>query len=137
VAESEQRRPPLDLGQIQDAPIDAPAEADFRTRREEDDWENQALAEALREQIQETNQRKTFADRIFWLVVGWLSAIFTLLILHGTLSPWGLFSIGNSVLVALIGGTTVNVIAVLFVVMRYLFPHRIAPATRRGRSRQF
>jgi len=125
---------PLDVGRIQDAPVVAAEAADSRTQSEENDWETQARAEVLRAQTQLTNQRKTFADRVFWLVVWWLSAIFGLLLLQGSLSPWGVFSIENSVLIALISGTTVNVIGVLFVVMRFLFPQRTS-SSRRWRAK--
>jgi hypothetical protein len=128
-------RPELkpDLGQIQEAPADAPIEADSRTKEEEADWDRRAKTEQLAEFILLRRLRETFCNRIFWLVVWWLCAVFFLIILDGSLAPWHLFSIPSAVLIALISGTTINLIGVLIVVMRYLFPIGGPAAFWRGR----
>ena len=47
-----------------------------------------------------------------------------LLVIQGVFSPWGIFNLSNNVLLAAIGGTTINVIGLFLVVARYLFPKR-------------
>jgi hypothetical protein len=71
---------------------------------------------------QDINQLQRYAGRIFWLVVAWLSGTFALLLLQGFLGPNHWFNLDDAVLIAAIGGTTINVIGIFIVVARYLFP---------------
>lgn len=75
---------------------------------------------------QDISLRKEFAWDIFYLIVVWLCIIFVLLLLQGfgiTIYSHA-FKLSDSVVLALIGGTTVNVLGIFIIVVRYLFPHR-------------
>ena len=121
--------PPLNLGDISAGPI-GPDEPDAETLKEEkeleqdediDAQERRALLDSINLDIE---LRRRYAGRIFWLVVGWLIGVGVLLLLDGALSPWKLFSLPSSVLIAAISGTTINVIGIFVIVARYLFPQR-------------
>jgi len=83
-------------------------------------WELARLRAELTSLEQDTKLRKAFAWAGYWMNIGWLVAILSLLFLSG-FHCWR-FSLPDSVLLALIGTTTTNVIGVLLIVMRYLFP---------------
>ena len=75
---------------------------------------------------QDIKLRGTFARRISALFVGWLLLVLGVLFLQGfkaTLCTHT-FGLSDSVLLALIGSTTVNVIGVFVIVVHYLFPNR-------------
>lgn len=129
--------PPLDPVAIQaaekknvsKAPVDPAAEA----KKEEKVYEERQkrkLAEiagekALLENLslkQDIEARSDYASRIFWLIVVWLFAIFLVLIFEA----WELFGfqLSDSVILALIGGTTASVLALFVVVAKYLFPEK-------------
>lgn len=73
----------------------------------------------LRSVQQDTAERKLYASRIFWLILVWLGLLFILLFVEGW-KPGG-FWLDDSVLLALIGGTTANVLGIFVLVARYLF----------------
>jgi len=88
-----------------------------------------AIVQGLRQDIEE---RKKYARRFFILACCWLGAITGLLLLHGFGSFWfGLmpFKLPDSVLLAVIGSTTVNVLGILYVVANYLFPKKLLLST--------
>jgi hypothetical protein len=115
--------PKLDVTGITDAPA-GPNEPDSETKKEGEDLARQERLTLLLGIRQDIEERKTYANRVFWLVVGWLVGGFALLVAQGALSPWHWFNLDNTVLMAAIGGTTVNVIGIFIVVARYLFPRR-------------
>jgi hypothetical protein len=65
-------------------------------------------------------ERKSYAHKIYCLVVGWLAAVGALLLFSG----WnaGGFFLDSKVLLALIGGTTINVLGIFAIVTKFLFP---------------
>ncbi len=71
---------------------------------------------------QDTDQRKTYSDRIFALVAIWLITIIGLVGLQG-FRLWG-FYLEPATVQTIIGATTAGVIGILLVVIRYLFPRR-------------
>lgn len=73
-----------------------------------------AYVEGLRQDI---NARKDYADKIFKLVIFWLVGVFLILIFNMWASK-----LSDAVVMALIGGTTVNVLGLFLVVANYLFP---------------
>lgn len=77
-----------------------------------------AQTEGLRQDIHE---RKKYASRIFLLCGFWILAVFLLLVAQGLSSRTG-FNLSQPVLLAAIGSTTANIIAVFVIVARYLFP---------------
>jgi hypothetical protein len=70
---------------------------------------------------QDIEERKKYAHRIFVLICFWIGAVFLLLIAVGVGYH---FALSNSVLLAVIGSTTVNVLGIFYIVTHYLFPKR-------------
>jgi hypothetical protein len=100
---------------------------DPETRQEEDDLEKEHARAILRGVKQDIEERKKYAKCFFILACFWLAAITVLLLLQGFGSFWfGLmpFKVADTVLLAVIGSTTVNVLGILYVVANYLFPKR-------------
>ena len=119
--ELESAKPTLDLTIVSD---EAPSgdEPDSITKKE---IEALTLAEKrvrIRGVVQDISERKIYAKRVFVLVAVWLAGISIILLAQGFLSPWGLFNLSENVLLAVIGGTTVNVVGIFLIVARYLFP---------------
>lgn len=83
---------------------------------------DKALAEVagLKQNIEE---RKKYASLIFRLICVWVTAVFLLLFLQG-FGTWVKFSLPQSVILAFIGSTTLNVIGLFYIVAHYLFPDR-------------
>lgn len=114
---------------------------DRQTREEQVDleWQRRIVeiellqleGEARRQDIEE---RKTYATRVYWMLSAWLFALLGILLLSG-FAGFTTFDLSDSVLIALVSGTTVNVIGVFVVVMRYLFPrHSVDRQVREGRA---
>ena len=70
---------------------------------------------------QDLTERKQYAKKIYWLIVCWLFILGFIILLQGFL-PEDIFFLSDSVLLALIGGTTANVLGMFFIVLKYLFP---------------
>ena len=96
---------------------DVPKSPDPHTSQEEyantREWQ-EAFLEDFRQDIKE---RKKYANRIYCLVVFWLIGIALLLVWFGD-------TVNGGVLIALLSGTTVNVLGIFVVVAKYLFPQR-------------
>jgi len=71
---------------------------------------------------QDTEQRKAYAGRIFWLNVVWITSLTAIVLLSGF--QWTHFLLPVSVLLALVGTTTLNILGTLYIVAQYLFPKR-------------
>jgi hypothetical protein len=114
---------PVDLGAIGpgELPPDAPSPESDKEERAFLLAQKQAELESYK---QDTEERRKYANRIFELVSIWLVGIFVILMVQGFLDPRGAFRLDNSVLLAVVGGTTVNVIGIFVVVVNYLFPKR-------------
>ena len=91
---------------------------------EAEDLEHQKQRLIIQNAAQDIRLRRKYANRIFYLVRYWLIGVLGVLILQGALGPWKLFDLSENVLLALIGGTTVNVLGLFVVVINYLFPKR-------------
>lgn len=85
----------------------------------------------VRRQQQNNKMRKIYASKAYKFVWLWSVFFFVILLLSGyqdlivETSSFRLtskFSLGDSVLIALITGVTVNIVAVFIIVMRNLFP---------------
>jgi hypothetical protein len=70
---------------------------------------------------QDREERKIYARRVFVLTSAWLLAIVILLVLQGLKRVWLGFELSEGVILALIGGTTVNVLGFFYFVLKYLF----------------
>jgi hypothetical protein len=68
-------------------------------------------------------QRRRYARRVFSLVCVWITAIFVLLLLQsfGSAMVPRYRPLSDSVLIALISSTTVNLIGTLILVLKYIF----------------
>jgi hypothetical protein len=100
---------------------------DPQTLQEEDDLEKEHAKANLKGLKQDIDERKKYAKCFFVLACFWLVAITGLLLLQGFGSFWfGLmpFKLADTVLLAVIGSTTVNVLGILYVVATYLFPKK-------------
>lgn len=97
-----------------------------RSRLKEDlrkaQLENDLIDERKQGAKQDREQRKMFADRIFSLVTCYLLFVFFLVFFSG--SGFGRMSISDNVLIAILTTMTVNVIGLLVIVARYLFPSK-------------
>lgn len=89
--------------------------------------ENDRLREAVKGLQQDTSERKRYALAFFLLSCVWILVITAILMLQGFGSFWFgrfPFKLSESVILAVIGSTTANVIGILLVVAKYLFPNR-------------
>lgn len=86
---------------------------------------NSEINASLKGALQDIEERKKYAQLIFWLVVGWLAVVVLILIVHGVRWPWMAqyvgFNLSEAVLIALITTTTGGVVGLLLIVVRYLF----------------
>ncbi len=89
----------------------------FEEKRDYDSERQQLELRTLKEDI---GHRKTYSQSIFNLVRVWLIAVFGAIALDGA----GWIEISDGVLIALIGGTTINVVGLFAIVARYFFPKR-------------
>ena len=83
---------------------------------------------------QDIEERKIYARKIFRLIACWVAGVFIILMCQGFLgrsqqttdkngSKLG-FNLSDSVLIAVVSGTTASVIGIFLVVANYLFPKR-------------
>lgn len=90
--------------------------SDGKSQEEVNDYNiAQLKAESFAQNIKE---RKKFAKWIFWMVVGWLFSIVAIVVCVGI----NCLKLDNSIILALIGSTTINVTTFFLVVTKYLFP---------------
>jgi hypothetical protein len=80
--------------------------------------EKQTLANAALRQ--DTAHRDKWGKRVFPLCAAWLLAVVAILVLQGF--KIHSFHLDNSVLIAFIGTTTVDVLGLGYIVANYLFP---------------
>ena len=102
-------------------PPDSP---DPISQLEEDYTAGQQEAARLKQLEQNIDERKKYANRIFYLVCSWLVFVGVLVLLNGVQGCVASipFRLSDAVLIALITTTTINVIGVFLFVVRYLFP---------------
>jgi hypothetical protein len=97
---------------------------EVRTKLERARLLNERLQEQNEDLRQDRSERKDYADRIFQLVCLWLGAVGFIVFLQAT-SPR--FNLPDSVLLAILGGTTASVISIFIIVANYLFPRARTP----------
>lgn len=86
------------------------------------DLENQQRQEQIKDLRQDREQRKTYSDALFRLMLGWSIALAVIVFMDGACCVR--FQLSERVLLALIGSTTASVFGLFFVVAKYLFPTR-------------
>ena len=106
----------VELSKVSEAP-------DQTSRLEESAFDSQVELDRARiiSLRQDTNERKKYAPRIFYFLCIWIGLLFLLLFAQG-LAYWTHFSLSEHVLLAIIGGTTADVLGLFYIVTRYLFP---------------
>ena len=66
--------------------------------------------------------RRTYASRIYGMIVGWLVAVILIIVGSGFKQIFP-FYLSDNVLITLIGGTTVNVLGLFVIVVKYYFKY--------------
>ena len=122
------RNPPPEVIEVQKLIINTAAadtEAAVRTNLEVSDYNQErekVMLDLLKANVKgvqsDIEARKKYAFYIFCMVVAWLGAIIWIIIATGC----GWYKISDTVMVALITSTTVNVASFFLAVTRYLFP---------------
>jgi hypothetical protein len=100
-------------------------EPDQNTLKEEADLGKERYSTRTTGLAQDIAERKKYAKLFFRLSCAWLVAITVILMLQGfgSLSFWKApFNLPDSIVLAMIGSTTVNVLGILYIVAKYLFP---------------
>jgi hypothetical protein len=95
-------------------------EPDPKTATELKDLEHHQKGVEIAGIEQDISERKKYAMRFFFLSCVWLVLVAALLLFQG-FGLWH-FRLGEPVILAAIGATTVNVLGILYVVANYLFP---------------
>lgn len=81
--------------------------------------------------------RDKYAAKAYKFVGAWSIVLAILLVLDGIEIPGSVgFNLSENILLALIGGVTVNVLAVFLSVMNYLFPQKLQRNTSKRGTRQ-
>ena len=91
-------------------------------RQEETDWDRRAREEAVKDTIQDREERKKYAKHYFWLVALWMAFMGAILVAQGFQSDQGVFKLSDNVLMMALGTTTAKVVAIIIIVARHLFP---------------
>ncbi len=81
--------------------------------------ERQEKREKIRGLSQNIDERKHYANYLFWFIVGHMVLMFAILFFQGF--ELGGFCLHNGVIVSLITTTTANVLVVFHFVVKYLF----------------
>ena len=112
-----------DLSRIS-SPGDVNQNPSTETALEKEHLENARLAQEVAGLKQDTDERKKYARLFFGLSCAWIVTIIVILLLDGF--GWWSFKLSDSVVLATIGSTTVNVLGILYIVANYLFPKKPA-----------
>ena len=95
---------------------------DIKTLEEVDYLVDAAHAAEIESFKQDVKHRAEYAPKIYWLVVVWVIGIFALIILQGF--HIYSFNLSDSVLIAAISGTTLNILGIFAIVAKYIFRKR-------------
>ena len=114
---------PIEVLQEEETSIDK--KEGKRLHREARETENRLQKEKLKSQRQDRKQRKKFSFMIFYFLCAYLVTVFLILFLSGLgrLS----FELADGVLITLLSTTTVNMIGIFILVVKYLFPIKDYP----------
>jgi lipopolysaccharide export LptBFGC system permease protein LptF len=96
-------------------------------RRERERLELDQLREVVDELKQNTEERRRYANRLFYVMVGWLTVVAYVVLAQGFgvgIDRYGRFQLADSVVIALLTTTTATVIGVFLTVANYLLPRR-------------
>lgn len=100
----------------------SPSDIEFAKQAELETKEMECAVELKRQRIKDVEQdrreRRGYAYRIFCLIVVWLWGLAMIVMMDGAM----MLDISDKVLIGLITGTSVNVIGLMAIVAKYLFP---------------
>lgn len=83
---------------------------------------NLRMCKQLLKQLKEEHElRKKFMPYVYWLVVGVLAATFVILIISGCVRACGHKFLSDKVLIAILTGTVIDIIGILYIAVRWLF----------------
>jgi len=119
-----------DLVTLEDVgPLTQTEKDDELYREEITDLEARRADLELRNLEANIEHRKQYAGRIFYFVTAWMGMVFGVLLADG----WQLggFDLSDKVLLALIGGTSLNVLGLFAIVANYFFPKTPKPPGKR------
>ena len=119
----EQQEKQVDLTVIA-APADPTEAPDTKALQETKAYELAKKDVELEGLRQDLKERKDYAKKIYELIRWWLIGMFALLVAQGFLPETKWFNLGEAVIMAAIGGTTLNVLGIFIIVVNYLFPKR-------------
>lgn len=94
---------------------------DKKDNKPADYFERKMKTLEVKNKAQDIEMRKKYAEQIFTFVSLYMFAVFFILFLAGSPSA---FKMSDTVLITLLGTTTANVIGVLVIVAKYLFPNK-------------
>ena len=117
---------------VPEAPDPETAEEERALARDEAEYRRMHRRLDIQDRIQNMNARRRYAMGTFIMVCVWLLCVFVVTILQG-LGAFGepfyfhrgfpiRFRLDSTVMTALIATTTANIIGLLVIVMKYLFP---------------
>lgn len=114
---------------------DAPSRKDKLAKKEEiayetspQDFKEDLMKAQVDNLRQDMELRRTYSDRLFQILLGWLVFVGGMVVGAGTnleieiLGTQVSFELSDTVLSVLLGTTTLNVIGLFLVVARYIFP---------------
>ena len=92
--------------------------------REEEDLEQQAQKENIEDQKLRRKLREKYSPRLFWLLIGWLVVVTTVIFFDAFSIAINchIFEMSDAVLITLITTTTANIVALFYIVAKHLFP---------------
>ncbi len=107
---------PLKLSDLEPGQEDK--SSDFPPKLADEDVRTQKL---LNDQLeQDIKERERYAKNIFALISIWLIGLGLVIVLQGNENNG--FNLSETLMLSLVGGTTINVLGLFFVVLKYLFP---------------
>ena len=122
------------ISKISDSPISRQESCEVGAKEQaylEQDLQKEKLRLENESTSQNIKERKKYAKKSFKLVSRWVYGVFGMLLLQGFLSEKLMiyntqfqFKLPDSVLIAVVGGTTASVIGIFLVVANYLFPKK-------------
>lgn len=126
VSAADEERGRFDLNRVSAPPLIEDREDVCLAKEEELSFDEERKLILLDGLIADQEARKNWGERVFWLLVAWLIADFLTVCLQGF--GWTHFHVSDSIVITMIGTTTVNVLSLGYIVANYLFPKSATPS---------
>ncbi len=95
---------------------------DSLTKKEEKDWDNEDKKADVYDKITNRILKIFFAVAVFFLVTCWIHEVLKIVFLQGYHTKS--FNLSDSVLIALLTTTSINIFGYLLIVLKYLFDNK-------------